>query len=460
MGFLQDNCIQTVPRKESFGLCKLQKLSMINNSLETLPKKICTQMPLINIRDFEGSRIKALTDTTFLECNALTVLDLSSNMIIKLPHYIFKDLKDFQKLEVIIYIITYTLFYRDLEMIEIPNINIMFQPVRNLSPICFKKFHYCFYALLHVICTSLTGRISSFEDLSANSVLRVFMWVIACVTCFGNLLVIRMRSFTKVENEKHYSIKILQADCLMGVYSFLIGVFVVKYCGQYKKYAVLWVESLPCHIMGFIAMLSTEVSVLFLTYMTLKKYLVIVFPFSNVRPGKQQTVVILISAWTAFTITIIPFWDKDFFNYYRENGVCFPLKSDQIEVFWAFCQHCSVQKTALQTSEVRSHIRRGVAVAGHFLIVFTDAICWIPVFVIEIISLFQVETLDTAPSWIVIFVLSIRSALNTILYTLTTSFFKEKLKQSCGQSLKEGNLQKWQKHLGQFIRVNRQFPHA
>lgn len=37
--------------------------------------------------------------------------------------------------------------------------------------------------------------------------------------------------------------------------------------------------------------------------------------------------------------------------------------------------------------------------------------------------------LDTAPSWIAIFFLPIQSALNPFLYTLTTSFFKEKLKK-------------------------------
>ena len=32
-----------------------------------------------------------------------------------------------------------------------------------------------------------------------------------------------------------------------------------------------------------------QVSVLLLTYLTLEKFLVIVFPFSNLRPGKLQT---------------------------------------------------------------------------------------------------------------------------------------------------------------------------
>uniref|UniRef100_A0A8C3I5X6 G-protein coupled receptors family 1 profile domain-containing protein n=1 Tax=Chrysemys picta bellii TaxID=8478 RepID=A0A8C3I5X6_CHRPI len=184
------------------------------------------------------------------------------------------------------------------------------------------------------MCTPLTDGISSFENLLAN-VLRVFVWVIACVTCFGNLFVIGMRSFISAENKTHTtSIKMLCCtDCLMGVYFFSIEVFDIKYCGQYKIYAVLWMDSLPCHIMGFLAMFSTEVSVLLLTYLTLEKYLVIVFPFSNIRPGKHQRIIILVSIWfIGFVIAIISFWDEDFFgNYYGKNGVCFPLYSDQTE---------------------------------------------------------------------------------------------------------------------------------
>jgi hypothetical protein len=53
---------------------------------------------------------------------------------------------------------------------------------------------------------------------------------------------------------------------------------------------------------------------------------------------------------------------------------------------------CSIQKTTLQTAEVRNHNGKEVAVANRFFfIVFSDAICWIPVFVIKILSLLQVE---------------------------------------------------------------------
>ncbi|XP_038618104.1 relaxin receptor 2 [Tachyglossus aculeatus] len=489
---LDDNPITRISQQLFTGLKSLFFLSMTNNSLEALPEKLCSQMPHLNWVDFEGNQIKSITDSTFLACDALTVLflpgnqidsvpektfsvlkglgelDLSNNGILELPNHVFKDLTILQKLNLShnpllnIYEDQFDglkyLQSLDLENIEIPNISMRtFQPLKNLSHIYFKNFRYCSYVPHVRICTPLTDGISSFEDLLANNILRVFVWVIAFVTCFGNLFVIGMRSLIRAENKTHaMSIKILCcADCLMGVYLFFVGFFDIKYRGQYKKYALLWMESLQCRLMGLLAMLSTEVSVLLLTYLTLEKYLVIVFPFNNIRPGKRQTLVILVGIWiVGFLIAIIPFWNEDFFgNYYGKNGVCFPLYCDQAEeiggkgyslgiflgvnllaflviVFSYVSMFCSIKKTALQTSEVRRHIHRDVAVANRFFfIVFSDSICWIPVFGVKILSLFRVEIPGTITSWIVIFILPINSALNPILYTLTTSFFKDKLNQ-------------------------------
>uniref|UniRef100_A0A8C5P4K2 Relaxin receptor 2 n=1 Tax=Jaculus jaculus TaxID=51337 RepID=A0A8C5P4K2_JACJA len=489
---LDDNPITQISQRLFTGLNSLFFLSMVNNHLEALPERLCTQMPQLNWMDLEGNRIQYLSNSTFLSCDALTVLflprnqidyvpdktfsslknlgelDLSSNLIPELPVHLFKDLQFLQKLNLSSNPLLYLhknqfgslkrLQSLDLERIEIPNINTaMFRPMKNLSHIYFKNFRYCSYAPHVRVCMPSTDGISSFEDLLANNILRIFVWVIAFITCFGNLFVIGMRSFIKAENTTHaMSIKILCcADCLMGVYLFSIGFFDIKYRGQYQKYALLWMESIPCHLMGFLATLSTEVSVLLLTFLTLEKFLAIVFPFSNVRPGKRQTACILACIWLAgFLIAVLPFTNADYFgNFYGENGVCFPLHYDQTEdigskgyslgiflgvnllafliiVFSYIAMFCSIHKTALQTAEVRNHMGKEVAVANRFFfIVFSDAICWIPVFVVKILSLLQVEIPGTITSWIVIFFLPVNSALNPILYTLTTTFFKDKLKQ-------------------------------
>lgn len=55
-----------------------------------------------------------------------------------------------------------------------------------------------------------TDGLSSSEDLLANRILRVSVWVIAFITSVGNVLVIAVRSLIKAENTTHaMSIKIL-----------------------------------------------------------------------------------------------------------------------------------------------------------------------------------------------------------------------------------------------------------
>lgn len=75
----------------------------------------------------------------------------------------------------------------------------------SLNLLCryFKDFHYCSYAPHVRKCKPNTDGISSFEDLLANVILRVSVWVMAFITCFGNLFVIGMRSCIRAENNLH-----------------------------------------------------------------------------------------------------------------------------------------------------------------------------------------------------------------------------------------------------------------
>ncbi|XP_007889512.2 relaxin receptor 2 [Callorhinchus milii] len=490
---VEDNQISKITSRVFFGLRSLSMLNMQYNLIEEFPNiSICAETPNLQWLDFEGNRIKSLNYSSFVGCDKLTVLalfkneittisentfaplhnlgdlNLSSNKIRELPEQLFRNLQVLVSLNIshnpirLIHLNQFDplkkLASLSLEGIKIPNIeNRMFTPMTNLSYIYFNKFQYCKYSPHVRSCKPNTDGISSFEDLLANIILRVFVWVMACLTCFGNLFVIFMRSLIRAENKIHtMCIKILCcADCLMGVYLFFVAISDMKYRGEYNKYAQLWMESVQCRMIGFLAMLSTEVSVLLLTFLSLEKYIVIVFPFSNIKPGKYQTLAIIITIWlVGFIIAVIPLWNEDIFgNYYGRNGVCFPLHSDQTEkeaakgyttgiflglnligfiiiVFSYSSMFCSIHKTGKQISEMKRQFRSEVAVAYRFFfIVFSDALCWIPIFLLKILSLIQVEIPDTITSWMVVFILPINSALNPILYTLTTSYFKEKVKQ-------------------------------
>ncbi|NXL89448.1 RXFP1 protein, partial [Alectura lathami] len=488
---LDNNRIARIAPAAFAGLKSLYFLYMLNNSLGSIPSpSLCTEMPKLSWLELEGNGIRAVRGAVFQQCRELTVLilrrnrirwiqggtfsrlsrlvelDLSLNGLDELPSSLFRSLPALQQLN-----ISYNplkeivpsqfeslpqLRSLSLEGLEIPNIhNLTFRRLANLSHIYFKKFQYCSSAPHVRSCKPNTDGISSFEHLLASVILRVFVWVIACVTCLGNLFVICLRSCVVAENSQHtMAIKSLCcADLLMGVYLFVIGAFDLKYSGEYNRHAQGWMASLPCQLVGSLAMLSSEVSVLMLTYMTLEKYFSIVFPFSHHRASKKQTAWVLAIIWLlGFSLSIAPLWCKQSFgNYYGRNGVCFPLQSDLgerpsargfsatiylglnlaafITIVFAYTgMFYSIHVTASRTAE-RSICSREVAIAKRFFfIVFTDALCWIPIFLLKLLSLLQVEIPGTVTSWVVIFILPINSALNPILYTITTAPFQEKVK--------------------------------
>ncbi|KAJ8256461.1 hypothetical protein COCON_G00186130 [Conger conger] len=471
---LDDNPLVSISKDTFTGLRSLFFLSMVSCSLLNLPREnLCVRMPSLSWVDFDQNEIETLDDSTLMTCGNLTVLslranritslpentfqslrilgelDLSSNSIRELPNKIFKDLKSLKVLNVSHNPLGHIhpgQFYHlvqlqslGLEGVDIPDIQTqMFLPMRNLSFIYFKKFQYCSYAPHVRKCRPNSDGISSFEDLLANTVLRVSVWVMAFITCFGNLFVIGMRTVIRAENTLHaLCIKVLCcADGLMGVYLFFVGVSDVKFRGEYNRNAQAWMDSPECRALGFLAMLSSEVSVLLITYLTLERFLVIVFPFSHLRPGKRRTVAVLASVWLlGFCIAAVPLLDDDLFgNYYGRNGVCFPLHSERAEKPTARGYTTGVflglNLTGVNATALRSRLHKDVAVANRFFfIVFSDALCWLPIFLVKVLSLLEVEIPGTITSWVVIFVLPINSALNPILYTLTTSVFREQGEQ-------------------------------
>ncbi|XP_068964358.1 relaxin receptor 1-like [Petaurus breviceps papuanus] len=441
---------------------------LLNNSLSKMPTpSICAEMPELSWLILRGNLIKTIEEGTFAELPRLVELDLSNNLLTEMPPSLYQGLQDLQMLNISANPLKQIpvdhfdslphLHSLSMEGMEIPNIqNRMFQKLANLSHIYFDHFQYCSYVPHVRSCQPNTDGISSLENLLANLLLRVFVWVIACATCLGNLFVVCMRSLIVPENFQHaMAIKCLCcADFLMGVYLFFIGASDLRYAGEYNKHAQAWMASSQCQAVGCLAMLSSEVSVLLLTYMTLEKYVGIVFPFSHYRAGRRQTLATLVAIWlVGFTIAVVPFWSRGpFGNYYGSNGVCFPLHFDTPESTMA--QHYSTaiflgvnliafitmvaayssMFHSVRVSRARSAepgtFSREVSIAKRFFfIVFTDALCWLPIFLLKLLSLLQLEIPGTVTSWVVIFILPINSALNPVLYTITTTPFQERLKR-------------------------------
>uniref|UniRef100_T1IP50 G-protein coupled receptors family 1 profile domain-containing protein n=1 Tax=Strigamia maritima TaxID=126957 RepID=T1IP50_STRMM len=131
-------------------------------------------------------------------------------------------------------------------------------------------------------------------------------------------------------------------------------------------------------------------------------------------------------------------------------GMCFPLHiDDPFLLGWEYSAFIflglngvgvlviSTVYTAMFISIKRTRQNTPLAIIDtefafrFFCIVFTDCVCWIPIIVIKIAALYSADISADFYAWVVVFILPINSALNPILYTFTTSKFRNRIKNFC-----------------------------
>ncbi len=200
---------------------------------------------------------------------------------------------------------------------------------------------------------------------------------------------------------------------LMGIYLYTIAIQDVRYRGHYRNVAYHWLHSSTCRMSGMMAMLSSEVSLLILTVISLERYLIIAHPYKAWRLTTRSAILVMACVWaTGLAITGCPLlvMGKPFIFpniFYGNNGLCFPLHIHHpYEPGWessAFI-FLGINMTAMLTISLsylamfynikktrqgsHNHLGEETVLARRiFWIIFTDALCWIPIFIIKLLAL-------------------------------------------------------------------------
>ncbi|XP_020614314.1 uncharacterized protein LOC110052523 [Orbicella faveolata] len=293
-----------------------------------------------------------------------------------------------------------------------------------------------------------------------NETLQICIWILGILAFLGNLLVIIWRIIDKEENKVHSFLltNLAVADMLMGVYLLTIAIMDVRWQGEYFKHDEEWRSGLGCQIVGVLSMLSSEVSVLILTIITMDRFLCIVFPFKFKRLTYKATVYACVGVWIfGVVISTIPiaglnyfYDDSGNFGFYSRSAVCLPLQlSEGRQAGWEYSvaffvglnfvsfmfilvAYITMFWTVKRVSRaVRStNLSKESAMAKRLVfIVMTDFCCWMPIIIINILSLTgHFDDPDKiAYVWIAVFVLPLNSSLNPILYTFSTERAKRSL---------------------------------
>ena len=293
-----------------------------------------------------------------------------------------------------------------------------------------------------------------------NKALQICIWILGILAFFGNLLVIIWRVLDKEENRVNSFLltNLAVADMFMGVYLMTIAIMDLKWQGEYFKHDIEWRSGVGCKIVGVLSMLSSEASVLILTVITTDRLISIVFPFKFKRLTYKAAVLACGGVWIfSITISVAPitgityFYDESGnFGFYSRSAVCLPLQLSkgtpagwEYSVFFfialnfisftfilvAYIAMFWTVKRVSRAARSRNLNKESAMAKRLVFIVMTDFCCWMPIIIINILSLtgnFK-DPSKSAYVWIAVFVLPVNSSLNPILYTFSTERTKRSL---------------------------------
>lgn len=330
----------------------------------------------------------------------------------------------------------------------------------------FVKFSYCLFAPHVRICHPFTDGLSSLQHLLVYPLLRFTVWIVAFLTCVGNVVVLIWRTLSEKEDSilslfiknlsSMYLIGFLTklivdfsvSDLMMGIYLVTIGVHDISFRDNYINEAMGWMHSWQCTFSGFIAVVSSELSVLIIALITVERYRCITANFRAV--SKKNAKINIAAAWIiSISLAFYPIahaFIKGERMFYGTNSLCYPLHIDDpffigweysaiiflginfpaviiimtlyIKMFLIIKHDRKYSRPVLKSNQNDAGKEDAVLALRFFFIVLTDCLCWIPIVVIKIIALLSVPISPTIYAWVIVFILPINSALNPIIYTL------------------------------------------
>ena len=450
-------------------LSRLDWIDLSQNQLHSLSPLLLNNFSNITKLHLQDNKIETIDENAFQTNTHLFEIDLSKNRLTFFPPGLFKGLLQLRSLDLsdnsLVMDLPLSLFWElkylkllNLTGIGISNINrLHFSRNQNLTHLYFSRFKYCLFAPQVRICHPSSDGVSSLEHLLVYPILRVSVWIVAFCTCIGNLTVITWRSVSTNEDAvlslfvKNLSL----ADLLMGVYLVSIGLNDIGFQDQYLLYALDWMSSWKCSAIGFLAMISSELSVLVLTIVAVERYRSIAFnsrllTLTSARMLMAVTWLFVLSiaayplilqtSWTAMSTESSERTGE--VGYYGSNGLCFPLHiDDPYASGWTYSAFVFLglnftavlvmlilytrmfiilnrDRSCARPGSIDKHREDVILAVRFFFIVFTDCLCWLPIVIIKIMAFTSMKINPTMYAWVVVFILPINSALNPILYTM------------------------------------------
>lgn len=170
-----------------------------------------------------------------------------------------------------------------------------------LKAVFYDKFHFCSKTPHILDCRPNTDGISSFSNLLDKPILRHSVWPIVTITTVGNTLVLVTRYRDENRAVSNVIRNLAMADILMGFYLSIIGIQDYRFRETYHEHASDWVASSVCAVAGVLAMISSEVSLMILAFMSVERFMLIA------GQKRLNTSIFLLAIWlSGSTLALLP----------------------------------------------------------------------------------------------------------------------------------------------------------
>ena len=446
---LADNRLSVVTSAHLSHLKHLRRLSLAGNPLVTVFGQGPGLPSLSSLRELDLSGVVITT----LNINNLSVLmnlqslNLSHSGVRQVSEDGFKPLTKLQKLD--LWGCPLSDFPRDI-----------FHGLYDLQSVHAINFKLCCPATLpedfnQLNCHAPSDEISSCEALLRSNIYRGFLAGFAVMALVGNLASIVVRTIrSKIRlGFDVFVTNLCLSDFLMGLYLAVIGVADRVYLGSYLWEESTWRHSAACQVAGFLSLLSSEVSALVVCLITVDRFLVLRFPFSQLHFSPRSALVASLLVWVfGLLLALLPLLPATaHWQFYSQTGICIPLPVTRKDfpgrtytfgvmivlnfilfLLIAIGQgviYYTVKANSMKTADV-NRSSKDIAIARRLItIAMSDFLCWFPIGLLGLLASNGVAIPGEVSVAMAIFALPLNSALNPFLYTLNMILERSRLER-------------------------------
>ncbi|XP_030377139.1 leucine-rich repeat-containing G-protein coupled receptor 6 [Scaptodrosophila lebanonensis] len=292
-----------------------------------------------------------------------------------------------------------------------------------------------------VQCLPMPGPFLPCADLFDWWTLRCGVWVVFLLALLGNgtVVFVLICSRSKMDVPRFLVCNLAAADFFMGIYLGILAIVDASTLGEFRMFAIPWQMSLVCQMAGFLAVLSSELSVYTLAVITLERNYAITHAIHlNKRLTLRQAGYIMGVGWMfALLMALLPLMGV---SDYRKFAVCLPFETTTGVASLTYVIALMIINGCAFLTLMGCYLKMYWAIRGSqawntndsriakrmALLVFTDFLCWSPIAFFSITAIFGLQLISLEQAKIfTVFVLPLNSCCNPFLYAIMTKQFKK-----------------------------------